>query len=241
MNNDKTCPAPDLENVKPWEKNLLRLITIILLIAAFYNIFFHQERLFGILILIALIVIHAPRIFTGNLICTIPTELRIFMLTVVFFELAIGDGLSAYTYVPHYDKFMHTMVSVVLGLIGMMIIYTAYAYGQLKASLKVMFLLIVFVVMGFGAVLEMTEYFYDQVLYPLIGLYLPTGLTQGTSVGGAALADTMQDLYLDTLGGIFGAIIGVWFIKRSERKGDTHLIDEIAELEGYNNQNKEKD
>jgi hypothetical protein len=222
--------TPDLENVQPWKRILLQVMTIIILVAGIYNTLFH-ERFFGILTLIALTILYAPGLFTGNRICVIPLKIRILLLMVMLFELVIGDGLSAYTNVPLYDKFMHTMVPAILGLIGIMFIYTAYAYDYLKARIPVMFIIIVFIVIGFGAVLEMSEYFYDQVLYPLIGTYLPTGLTQGSPIA-PPLADTMEDLYFDTFGAIFGAALGVWIIRRSLKKGDKHLLEEIADLEG---------
>jgi hypothetical protein len=68
---------------------------------------------------------------------------------------------------------MHTMLPAILGLIGMMIIYTTYALGYLKASLPVMFLLIIFVVMGCGAMLEMSEFFYDHTSIPLLVTFYP--------------------------------------------------------------------
>lgn len=227
---NKSCSPTNLDNEKPWEKWFLRIITIVLLIAGFYNLLFY-ERFFGMLTLLAVFILYAPGFFTGNRICVIPSEIRILFLLVVLFELVIGDALSAYSNFSWYDKFMHIFIPTILGLIGMLFIYTAYAYGRLKASLSVMFLIIVFVVMGFGAMLEMIEYFYDQILYPVIGVYLPTGMTQGSPIL-TPLADTMVDLYFDTFGGIFGAALGVWFIRRAEKKGDKHLIDELAELEG---------
>lgn len=237
MKNGKTCPLPANANEKPWERNLLHAITIILLIAGLYNVLF-SHMFFGLLTLLAVAILYIPGFFTGHRICVIPLEIRILLLTVVFFELVMGDGLSAYSYVPLYDKFMHFLIPSILGLLGMMFIYTAYAYGQLKASMKVMFILIVLVVLGLGAALEMSEYFYDHALYPLIGVYLPTGLTQG-SMFETPLVDTMNDLFTDLFGGIFGAAIGVWFIRRAEKQGDRHLIDEIAELEGIK-KNKSK-
>jgi len=47
------------------------------------------------------------------------------------------------------------------------------------------------------------------------------------------LADTMADLFTDVLGGIAGAIIGIFLIKRAEKKGQCgEWVDEIAKLEG---------
>nr|WP_243686883.1 hypothetical protein [Methanobacterium formicicum] len=90
----------------------------------------------------------------------------------------MADAYNFYSLIPYYDKFMHLLVSFIVGIVGMMIIYTFYALGKLQASTGVMFSLIVLITMGLGAGLEMAEYFYDQILYPLIGPYLPTGLTQ---------------------------------------------------------------
>lgn len=215
-----------------WEIYVLWFMRIAILVAGVEQMLF-GERFFGILALIALAIVVMPQIFTRHRICMIPMEIEILLLIVVFFELIVADANHFYSSVPFYDKFMHYMVSAILGLIGMLFIYTAYAYGHLKASLPVMFALIVFIVMGLGALLEMLEFFYDQVLYPFIGGYLPTGLTQGSPLLSPFL-DTMYDLYFDTIGGIFGALMGVLIIRKSEKSGDKHLIDEIAALERIN-------
>jgi hypothetical protein len=234
MSNGKTCPLPDLDNEEPWERNLSLFITFVILIAGIYNIITAKEIFFGILSLIALAILWLPGYFTGRRLCAFPSEIQIILLFVVFFELVLGDMLSFYSYVPLYDKFMHAMLPSILGMIGMMIIYTSYAMGYLKTSLPLMFLLIIFVVMGCGAMLEMSEFFYDQYLYPIMGGHLPTGLTQG-SMFESPLVDTMHDLYLDAFGAIFGAGIGVWFIRRSKKSGKNHLINELRRIVLRNN------
>jgi hypothetical protein len=120
----------------------------------------------------------------------------------------------------------------------MMIIYTFYALGKLQASTGVMFTLIVLITMGMGAGLEMAEYFYDQALYPVIGHYLPTGLTQGSMVA-SPLADTMEDLLIAPLGGILGAAVGIILIKREERRGkEPEMLDELEALASGNNEHE---
>ncbi|MDO5835370.1 MAG: hypothetical protein Q4P17_02585 [Methanobacterium sp.] len=231
---EKACPLY-LKEIPTWKRFLRGFLRIIILINAAYHVIF-GEVFFGFLALIALTILLVPRFFTKNKICVVPVDIEILFLIVIFFELIVADAYSFYSLVPYYDKFMHLLVSFIVGLVGMMIIYTFYALGKLQASTGVMFALIVLITMGLGAGLEMAEYFYDQILYPLIGLYLPTGLTQGSMVA-SPLADTMEDLFVDTLGGILGAAIGIVLIKREKKKGrELEVLDELETLAGINNQ-----
>jgi hypothetical protein len=231
----KSCPI-DLTQVPSWKRYLRGFFRIIIMINAIYQVLF-GELFFGMLALLALIIILIPRFFTKNKICVVPVDIEILFLIVIFFELIVADAYSFYSLVPYYDKFMHLLVSFIVGLVGMMIIYTFYALGKLQASTGVMFALIVLITMGLGVGLEMAEYFYDQALYPLIGDYLPTGLTQGSLVA-SPLADTMGDLFIDTLGGVLGAAIGIVLIKSEEKKGKKmEIIDELESLASEKNDN----
>jgi hypothetical protein len=112
----------------------------------------------------------------------------------------------------------------------MMIIYTFYALGRLQASLGVMMFMIIMITMGLGAILELVEFFYDQILYPLIGVWLPTGITQGSMLA-PPLQDTMEDLLTDLIGAILGSLLGVWLIKRAEKAGqEPELVEEIEKI-----------
>jgi hypothetical protein len=227
---NKNCPA-DLEKVNPWKRYLRWLLRLIILVSALQQLFF-GERFFAVLALLALAILIAPRLFTRNRICVIPVEIEILFLIVVFLELIIADANSFYTRVPYYDKFMHLLVSGIIGIVGMMLIYTAHALGKLKASMAVMFAIIVLITIGMGAILEMGEFFYDHILYPVTGHLLTTGLTQGAPLT-PALEDTMYDLYFDTLGGVLGAALGVFFIRRAEKNGgELEVIEEIEALVG---------
>jgi hypothetical protein len=228
----KSCPI-DLNHIPPWKRYLRGFLRIVILVNAAYQLLL-GEVFFGFLALLALTILLVPRFFTKNKICVIPVDIEILFLIVIFFELIVADAYSFYSKVPYYDKFMHLLVSFIVGLVGMVIIYTFYALGKLQASTGVMFALIVLITMGLGAGLEMAEYFYDQILYPLIGPHLPTGLTQGSMVA-SPLADTMEDLFVDTLGGILGAAIGIFLIKREEKRGrELEMLDDLEALAGGN-------
>lgn len=226
---------PDKEAMSPFQRNLLRGMRIFLLIAGIYITVFGgangAERIFGILILLALIIINAPAFVTRNRIRALPVEIELLLLAMVLFELVGGDALGLYVKLPHYDNFMHFMLPLYIALIGMMVVYTMYYYGRLKASLVEMALIIVIVTIGFGAILEMGEYTYDK--------YLSQGpigkITGNTQMQGSptqdAHEDTMNDLFTDTAGGIVGAIIGVLLIRRSEKKGSHWKVaDEIEKM-----------
>ncbi|MDI9438126.1 MAG: hypothetical protein QM405_08640 [Euryarchaeota archaeon] len=226
----KSCgTSTDFGENKTWKQYLKWFLRVTLIMGAVTAILV-GEVFFGVLALIALVIIVWPQYATFNRVRHIPVEMEILLLLVVFLELILADANSFYTRFNYYDKFMHILVPAVLGLMGMMIIYTFYALGRLQASVGVMFAIIVMVVMAMGAALEMSEYFYDQILYPSIGAWLPTGLTQGSHLA-PPLDDTMQDLWADLFGAIIGASLGVWLIKRSEKEGKEPTIVEELEAE----------
>jgi uncharacterized membrane protein YjdF len=224
---------PDPEDMSPLQRNLLRILRIFLLVSGIYITIFGgangAERIFGILILVALAIINAPAFFTKGKIRAVPIEIELILLSMVLFELVGGDALGLYVKLPYYDNFMHFMLPLYLALIGMMVIYTMYYYGKLKASYGAMAFLIVMVTLGFGGALEIVEYTYDTFL--AAG---PIGdITGNTQMQGSptqdAHDDTMNDLITDLLGAIVGAGIGVWLIRRNEKKGGHWKIAEEVE------------
>lgn len=226
---------PNRKNMSPLQRNLIRVLRIFLLIAGVYILLFGgangAERIFGVLILIALAIINAPAFFTRGRIRALPVEIELLLLAMVLFELVGGDALGLYVKLPHYDNFMHFMLPLYIALIGMMVVYTMYFYGKLKASYTAMAFIIVIMTIGFGAILEMGEYTYDT--------YLSDGplgkITGNTQMQGSPtqspLDDTMNDFFTDTAGGIVGAALGVWLIRRNEKKGEHWKVaDEVGEL-----------
>jgi hypothetical protein len=226
---------PDKDKMSPLQRNLLRLLRIFLLVSGIYILIFGgangAERIFGLLILISLAIINAPAFLTRGKIRAIPVEIELILLAMVLFELVGGDALGLYVKLPHYDNFMHFMLPLFLALIGMMVVYTMYYYGKLQASYGVMAFIIVIMTIGFGAILEMGEYTYDT--------YLSQGplgdITGNTQMQGSPtqdpLDDTMNDFFTDTAGGIVGAALGVWLIRRNEKKGEHWKVaDEVGKM-----------
>jgi hypothetical protein len=226
---------PYKDKMSPLQRNLLRLLRIFLLVSGIFILIFGgangAERIFGLLILVALAIINAPAFLTRGKIRAIPVEIELILLAMVLFELVGGDALGLYVKLPHYDNFMHFMLPLFLALIGMMVVYTMYYYGKLQASYGVMAFIIIIMTIGFGAILEMGEYTYDT--------YLSQGplgeITGNTQMQGSPtqdpLDDTMNDFFTDTAGGIVGAALGVWLIRRNEKKGEHWKVaDEVGKM-----------
>ena len=226
---------PENKNMSNLQRNLLRIMRIFLLIAGLYILIFGgtngAERIFGLLILIALAIIHAPSIFTRNRIKAIPVEIELLLLAMVLFELVGGDVLGLYVKIPHYDNFMHFMLPLYIALIGMMLVYTMYYYNKLKATIASMAVIIVIMTIGLGGILEMGEYTYDKYLSQgFLGQITGNTQMQGSPTQNA-IDDTMNDLFTDTAGAIVGALIGVMLIIRNERKGSHWKVaDEIKDM-----------
>ncbi|MDO8869583.1 MAG: hypothetical protein Q7V10_02415 [Methanobacteriaceae archaeon] len=234
---------PSVKNISAWKKNLLKLMRIFILIMGITIVIFGVGgiKVFGIMALIALLIIYLPNFLNPQHKQVIPVEVEIMFLVVVTLEYVLGNTFGLYGKIPHYDDFMHLTVPLMVSLIGMMFLYTAYIYGKIRASLALMACLIILITIGIGGILEMVEYSYDNFIYSHISQVLPTGLTQG-SLTQNPLDDTMSDLFTDALGGIIGALIGIFFIRRAEKKGQCiEWVDEFAELEGLKKDNNELD
>ena len=226
---------PDTKDISPFERNMLIVLRVFLLFAGIFITIFGgingNERIFGLLILVALAIINAPAFITRHHIRAIPVEIELLLLAMVLFELVGGDALGLYVKIPHYDNFMHFMLPMYIALIGMMLVYTMYYYGKLKASLTTMAVIIVIVTIGFGGILEMGEYTYDKYLSnTIVGEITGNTQMQGSPTQNA-IDDTMNDLFTDTLGGIVGALVGVLLIRRAEKRGDHwRVADEIESM-----------
>ncbi len=224
-----------LSQVSSWKRNLLIIMRITLLILGLSILVLGSggTKVFGFMTLLALVVIYLPTLLDKEHLQIIPVEVEILFLLVVVFEYILGNTFGLYGRIPHYDNFMHFTIPLIVALIGMMFMYTAYVYGRLKTRLTIMAFLIVMITMGIGGILEIVEYGYDNVIYPQVEHVFPTGLTQGSPTQ-SPLADTMNDLLTDLIGGIFGAALGVWLIKRAENRGQCmEWVDEFAHLEGF--------
>jgi hypothetical protein len=213
------------EHSSPRVRRLTFILEILILASGIFQTFFGETTI-GILTLIVWAIITFPATFTRNRITMIPLEIKLVIFIFVLLQFVIGEARDFYTEVPYYDKFVHTMGGIMIGFIGLLIVYTAYVYGKLKASLPVMAMLIILVTVGFGGLWEIVEYLSDTILYPRIPgwHHFQGSLTEDP------LTDTMNDLIVDTIGAAAGALFGIWLIKRAQESESERLPEMVSEI-----------
>lgn len=214
-----------LENKVPsWEKKLSFILEVIIGLSGIYQLFFAQTAA-GILILACLAIIILPGIFTKNLIRHIPIEIEILLFIMIILQYILGGVHDFYTVIPYYDKLVHFMLPFFVGVIGFLIAYTMFATGRLKASALSTVIIIALISLGIGALWEIFEYLSDTLIFPLVPYHHFQGNLQQV-----ANVDTMTDLIDDLAGGLFGAILGLIFIRRNSKRNGrlTEFVEELS-------------
>jgi len=196
-------------NLKTWGVALsyiLRIIMIIFLIISIWKL--HWIWIFGCIL--ALIVSLIPTILKRNYQITLPLVLDI--LITVALILHVGGGLLGAYGISHYDTLTHFVSSFLIAFISFVIIFILDEYWDgLKMDKYAMAFVVIITTIAIGVVWEFNEWITDLVF----GTSEQWGYT-----------DTLKDLFVDTIAGIFMAFIGVSMIKRGSFD---ELTDDLGE------------
>lgn len=193
-------------------EKLSLFLRVIAIIAGVLQILFGEKGI-GLFTLLCVAAITVPSFVTRGKIKTLPIEFELMFIVMVLLQFVIGETLDFYNNVPNYDKFVHFSLPLFIGFMSFIIAYTLDQTNKLSLSPVMLMFVLVFFTLGVGAFWEILEYTSDRLLDPL----LPNlSQLQGNSVE-TAIHDTMQDLILDLIGGIFGAMLGLWYIIRKNR------------------------
>ena len=192
-------------------RKIVAVLRAVVLVTGIYQMI--NEPLVGLAILLSLVAISFPSFVSRGRIKAMPLEFELILFIMVVLQLVIGETLNFYDHVPYYDKLVHFMLPFFLGFIAAMFAYTMQVTGSLKASLLPTMFVVVMVALGIGAIWEIIEYLADVFL----GTYLQGSLTA------SPLVDTMNDLIMDTLGGVFGALLVLRYVKRDGKNKKSRL------------------
>jgi len=172
----------------------LKTVIIIFLIISIWKL--HWIWIFGCIL--AIIVSLVPTLLKRNYQITLPLVLEI--LITIALILHVGGGLFGAYSIPNYDTLTHFISSFLVAFLAFVIIYILHVYWDgLIMDKYAMAFVVVIATIAMGVVWEFNEWITDIIF--------------GTNEQWGYI-DTIKDLFIDTLAGIFMAIIGVSMIKR---------------------------
>ncbi len=172
----------------------LKTLMIILLIISIYNK--HPEWIFGTSL--GIIVSFIPTILKRNYQITLPISLDILITLALL--LHIGGGVLGAYGIIYYDTLTHFVSSFLIAFLSFVVIYILDEYWDgLMMDKYAMAFLVVITTIAIGVVWELNEWITD--------IFFGTHEQWGYN-------DTIKDLFVDTIAGIFMAIVGVIMIKR---------------------------
>jgi len=163
---------------------------------------------------LGMVVMLMPGIMQRKLKIVIPSGMLLAFAIFLYCGIYLGEVHYFYFRIPHWDTMLHTFSGFALGAIGLSIIGLLNKSESVPLSLSPAFIAIFafcFAV-AIGTVWEIYEFAVDSVANLNMQKYL---LESGEMLNGrAALADTMKDLIVDSLGALVISIAGYVSMKR---------------------------
>ena len=185
--------------------HVLKIIMFILLVIAFWKN--DWTGVFGCII--GIILSFIPSILHKNFNITLPWILDTLIAFALFLHIG-GVVLNAYHIIPFYDTLTHFVSSILVAFLAFVSIYILDKYWKgLHMNKYAMAFIVIIFTMAMGVVWEFFEW--------------TTDLLFGTNEQWG-LHDTMKDLLIDTIAGIFIAFIGVNMIKSGRFQKLTHKL-----------------
>ena len=168
---------------------------------------------------LGVLVIHIPALFIHRFQIDIPVVLHIMYIVFLYCAIFLGEIASFYYRVPHWDDILHAMSSVMTGFFAYMLIAILNHGVRIRMALSPVFVALFAFCFSvtIGTVWEIYEFTADFAL----GLNMQKFITSSGEVlvGQAALADTMMDLIIDSIGALAASLIGLLSL---HRKGWIH-------------------
>ena len=178
-------------------------ITIFVLLLVLFLMFvftvIDNNWLWSFFTLVMIFIAFVPTIFRIYLKIILPYLFDVFICLAFIFHIDFSV-FGILDFIPFYNKFTHFFSASVVAFIFLILIFVFNEYyrGVAVNTFKILFDIVV-ITMAFGIVWEFMEWTGDFLF----------GLNAQPSI-----ADTMGDLFADTLGGLLIAFIGYFLIKR---------------------------
>lgn len=183
-----------------------------------------------------IVAIHIPLLLNKFLRLLLPTALRVMFSGFLFCAISLGEVANFYYLVPHWDDILHFGSGMMLCLLGFMLANVMNRNRKLSPAFVAVFGLCF--ALAIGGLWEVYEFTFDG----LLGLNMQkTMLASGEALAGhMAIADTMKDIVVDTVGAAVGTILGYKALKSGKAwiSGSIREKEETLVHFGSNNEPK---
>lgn len=186
------------------------VVWVVLLIMAveFVGALLIQQWLTAFLITIIMSIITLPFLFRDKLPVKIPIEFHVLIILFIFATLFLGEVQSFYQKFWWWDAALHTMSGLLLGVIGLLLVYILNSSDHIDVHLRPRFVaLFAFLfAVTVGVVWEIFEFAMDQ--------WFSTNMQKSMFGDPSGLTDTMWDLILDGFGALVTVVFGWLYLRR---------------------------
>lgn len=146
----------------------------------------------------------------------IPNFIYVSYYVFLYCAVFLGEVLSFYYRIPHWDKFLHFFSGLMLASLGFILVtlLNENTHGKVKLSPFFIALFAFCFALAMGAVWEIYEYTMDT----LMGFNMQKYMTEAGQefIGRLALRDTMEDLISDASAALIVSILGYFSVKRRQ-------------------------
>lgn len=167
--------------------------------------------------LLGIVAFFMPNIITKKTKIVIPSNMYIVYVVFLYAAIFLGEIGNFFYRIPHWDTILHICSGAMLGALGFSFVNILNKNEKVHVELSPIFVSLF--ALGFAITLGVLWEIYEFTFDGLLGVNMQKfALEDGTQlVGRAALADTMEDLIVDSIGAYVMATIG--YISLKYKKG----------------------
>lgn len=173
--------------------------------------FYYEQITNGILLLLIILLIEVPIYFTNRKIKKFPTSIEVSLLLIIYIGYVMGEIYGLYYKWTYFDKFVHFLLPALIASIGFLVGHALFKSGGFKTNKMLLSFFVLLITLGIGALWEIIEFILDILR---IHYFTNWVVWQGGSSKDTPFGDTMKDLIFDTIGGIIGAFITYYNLKK---------------------------
>lgn len=207
--------APQMTKAQKYTKLSMQ----VLLIAGLISSIITQNWMNALFIIFIIILTALPTIFAHHYKIILPTEFELAAIIFIFSSLFLGSAVGFYYRFWWWDVLLHGFSAILLGIIGLLMVWILNHNEKIDMSLNPLFICIFsfsFAV-AIGALWEIYEFAIDQLF--------------GANMQKSGLVDTMWDLIIDTTGALIVSVSAYVYYKTGHK---SRIINEIQEFLSLN-------